>query len=495
MKPDCDLLVLGGGISGAGVALEAARRGLRVTLVEARDYAWGASSRSSKLVHGGLRYLQSGALHLTRESVQEREALLRELPGLVERIGFVMAHRRPFGPGRRTMQIGLRLYDHLAGRRARGWASNADIPWLVPGLATDDGASLYEDATTDDARLTLRVLQEARSLGAELHNHTTLTALQRDAQGQICGATLRDPDGFERHLACRCIVSASGPWLGTVAALAGATPPRLRPLRGSHLLLPLWRLPLARAVAWRHPEDGRPVFAYPWQGRLIVGTTDLDHPDLGTEPRIQPEELRYLLAALAHSFPRAGVTAADVQCTWAGVRPVIASDQPVAPSQESREHLVWAQDGLVALAGGKLTTFRRMAQAALAAARPWLPALPPPVHRDILPAHAPVAGVPLRWQGRWGALAGQAARGALIPGTTTRWGELRHSLLHEQVRHLDDLLLRRSRLGLLMPGFAADLLPALQPLCQETLGWSAEHFRQERDRYLDRMTTTHGVPA
>ncbi|KAB0580700.1 FAD-dependent oxidoreductase, partial [Ideonella dechloratans] len=109
--------------------------------------------------------------------------------------------------------------------------------------------------------------------------------------------------------------------------------------------------------------------------------------------------------------------------------------------------------------------------------------------------HAPVAGVPLRWQGRWGALAGQAARGALIPGTTTRWGELRHSLLHEQVRHLDDLLLRRSRLGLLMPGFAADLLPALQPLCQETLGWSAEHFRQERDRYLALMTTTHGVPA
>ncbi|KAB0576770.1 FAD-dependent oxidoreductase, partial [Ideonella dechloratans] len=227
MKPDCDLLVLGGGISGAGVALEAARRGLRVTLVEARDYAWGASSRSSKLVHGGLRYLQSGALHLTRESVQEREALLRELPGLVERIGFVMAHRRPFGPGRRTMQIGLRLYDHLAGRRARGWASNADIPWLVPGLATDDGASLYEDATTDDARLTLRVLQEARSLGAELHNHTTLTALQRDGRGQIRGATLRGPDGFERSVACRCIVSASGPWLGTVAALAGAAPPRL----------------------------------------------------------------------------------------------------------------------------------------------------------------------------------------------------------------------------------------------------------------------------
>lgn len=505
MSPQrCDLLVLGGGISGAGVALEAARRGLRVVLVEAQDFAAGASSGSSKLVHGGLRYLQSGALHLTRESVQAREQLLRELPGLVQRLGFAMAHRRPHGPGRRTLQLGLWLYDQLAGRRTRGWVAPGDVAWLLPGLATDDGASLYEDATTDDARLTLRVLQEARRLGARLHNRTALTGLQRTPDGQVCGATLRGPDGQPWSVETRCVVAASGAWLGTLAAQhlpPGATPPPLRPLRGSHLLLPLWRLPLARAVAWRHPADGRPVFAYPWMGALIVGTTDLDHPDPDRRPRLSAAERDYLLQGLAHAFPAAGVQARDLQCSWSALRPVLASGRAVDPSRESREHLVWARDGLVALAGGKLTTFARMAGSALEAARPWLPAHParhdgsllppddtPPGDTGAVPADGP-------WRGRWGALASTVCQGGRVPGSDVHWGELRHSLQHEQVHHLDDLLLRRTRLGLLRPGFAADLLPALAPLCQALLGWSASRFAQERERYLCLMHDEHGIPA
>jgi glycerol-3-phosphate dehydrogenase len=489
-----DLLVIGGGISGAGVALEAARRGAKVLLIERQDFAWGASSRSSKLVHGGLRYLKTGALHLTRESVRERERLLRDAPGLVQRLPFVMAHRAGQSPSRGSMQVALRVVDLIAGRRTRGWADAQQAQWLVPGLACDS-ASLYEDATTDDARLTLRVLQEAKAHGAELRNYTELRELLRDDAGQVRGAVLRGPDGREETIDTRCVIAAAGAYLGPLATQTALPAPRMRPLRGSHLLLPLWRLPLARAVAWSHPEDGRPVFAYPWQGTLLVGTTDLDHPDLGVEPRIAPVEQAYLLAALAHAFPRAGVQAQDIQCTWAGIRPVIDSGHNVDPSKESREHLVLADRGLVALSGGKLTTFRPMAQAALAAAAPWLPTLRGvrwDHEQPVFGTPAQVPGVPEALTGRWGPRAAEIDWSEPLAGTTTALGEIRHSLRHEQVRHLDDLLLRRTRLGLLVPGFAARLLPALQPLCQDLLGWSAAQFDAECERYLGLMTLQYG---
>ena len=283
---------------------------------------------------------------------------------------------------------------------------------------------------------------------------------------------------------------------------SGLPAPKLRPLRGSHLLLPLWRLPLARAVAWSHPQDGRPVFAYPWLGALIVGTTDLDHPDLAQEPFITAPEQAYLLQALNHAFPQAAVMARDIRSTWAGVRPVIDSGRGADPSQESREHLVLAQRGLVAIGGGKLTTFRRMARQALKAASPWLPGLQPEHGVQILmpagqgPLPALSAGAARRLRGRFGALAPQvAALGATALAGDTLIGELRHSLQHEQVHHLDDLLLRRSRLGLLQARFGTALLPQVQPLCQDLLGWDAARFAQECQRYLDLMQRQHGVLA
>ncbi len=496
-----DLLILGGGITGAGCALEAARRGLKVLLIEPNDFAWGASSRSSKLVHGGLRYLKQGALHLTKESLQEREQLLKDAPGLVEPLRFLMAHNPGSKPGPRTMQAGLWLYDRLAGRRTRALATPEAVQWLAPGLRAHAGASLYEDATTDDARLTLRVLQEAQAHGAQLRNRTELTELLRDAQGQVRGARLRGANGFEQTLDCQAVIAATGAYLGPLATQLGLPAPQLRPLRGSHLLLPLWRLPLACAVAWSHPDDGRPVFAYPWQGALLVGTTDEDHANLAQEPRLTQSELDYLLRGLNAQFPRAGVQAADVRSSWAGIRPVIASGARLKPSEESREHLVLAHQGLVAVGGGKLTTFRVMARQALQAAQPWLPGLRPETGAQIL---LPAGAAPLpadaaqarRLRGRFGALAAEVlAQGSqTLPGTQTLIGELRHSLQHEQVHHLDDLLLRRTRLGLLQPDFAAGLLPALRPHCQELLGWDAARFAQEAGRYGALLQAQHGVP-
>ncbi len=480
-----DLLVIGGGISGAAVALAGARRGLKVLLVERNDFASGASSRSSKLVHGGLRYLKQGDWRLTRGSLQAREQLLRDAPGLVRPLPFLMPHRPGQSPGRLAMRLGLAVYDGLAGRRTRRFLNATEAQAAVPGLAAERGASGYEDATTDDARLTLRLLQEARAAGAELCNHTELLALQRDAQGRVRGARLRAADGFEREIAMGCAVATAGAQLGLLAAQAGLTLPPLRPLRGSHLLLPLECLPLRCAIAWSHPADGRPVFAYPWLGRLIVGTTDVDQADALAAARISAEEQAYLLAGLAHAFPLAGITAADLQCSWAGLRPVLASGDGRLPSQESREHLVLARDGLVAVAGGKLTTFATMAEAALQAAGPWLPALPPLIGPLLPPA----------LDGVWGRLSAEVRVGELLPGTQTLSGEIRHSLQHEQVMHLDDLLLRRTRLGLLMPGFGAAFLPLLQRPCQEWLGWDGARYAFECERYLAVMRSEHGVVA
>jgi len=477
-KVDTDLLVIGGGISGAGVALAAARRGLRVTLVEREDFASGASSASSKLVHGGLRYLAQGAVHLTAQSLRERERLLRELPGLVQRLPFSLAAGG--AASRAGTALGLRLYDALARRHARGFDDAATLAWTVPGWHAPQGAHRYDDATTDDARLTLRVLQEARTWGAQLHNRTALEALTRDAQGQVNGAQLRGPGGQPWTLRCLAAVAATGAHLATLADQIGLKTPKLRPLRGSHLLLPLWRLPLARAVAWRHARDGRPVFAYPWLGTLIVGTTDEDHPDPERAPRITAAEQAYLLDALAQAFPRAGIQARDLQCTWAGLRPVLDSGQGLAPSQERRDTLVQASQGLVLLSGGKLTTFIPMAEAALRAAAPWLPLLREPAHA----AWFAGGGTPLPLE---------AMTGERLGGTQTRMGEIAWSLQHEQVHHLDDLLLRRTRFGLRQPDFAQALLPALQTPCQSALGWDGTRWRFEVERYLALMHERHGV--
>lgn len=471
-----DLLIVGGGVIGAGLAWEAVQRGLRVILIERDDFASGASSKSSKLVHGGLRYLQQGQLGLVRESLAAREQLLRDAPGLVRPLPFWLLQQGA------PLRLGLWLYDQLAGRRTRRFASAAQARQLgLPGPASG-----YEDATTDDARLTLRLLQEARAGGAQLHNRTRLLRLHRDATGRVRGARLQGPDGFERELGCDAVLLCAGAQLGGLADLAGLSLPRVRPLRGSHLLFPQAALPLNAAIAWRHPVDQRPVFAYPWLGCTLVGTTDVDQPDPERAPRCTAAERDYLLAALRSAFGQQAPGAAQIQCSWAGLRPVLAGAPGTPASQESREHLVLAKDGVVVVAGGKLSTFRPMAQAALRAAAPWLP-----------PHGGPTAGalLPPALDGRWGHLAGAVCQGERLAGTETLIKEIRHSLQHEQVHHLDDLLLRRTRLGLLQPDFGRALLPALQRHCQALLGWSAERFAAECERYLTLMGEQYGVAA
>jgi glycerol-3-phosphate dehydrogenase len=508
-----DVLVIGGGIAGAGLALEAARAGAQVALVEARDFASGTSSKSSKLVHGGLRYIAQGHFGLTRESVRERNALLREADGLVQPMPFLLPVREGDRHGRRSVGIGLALYDFFAGMRTRRWFTPDALLERAPGLSTRalQGGWAYLDAQTDDARLVMRVLAEARALGAAIVNDAKVEGLLR-RDGAVCGAIVHDRVGDAViELRAGCVINATGVWADALRHEVGA-PRKLRPLRGSHLLFPGWRLPLAQAVAFFHPDDGRPVFALPWEGATMVGTTDLDHrEDLAHEPGITRTELRYLLRAVQSQFPSLGLRSADVLSTWSGVRPVVASGEAVDPSKEGREHLVVEEQGLLTVTGGKLTTFRSTAVQALKLAAHRVPALQrvQPHARVLAPAPASVQNalavlppaLQQRWLARYGAQAADVLRAAqagetpTIGATETTWAELRWACRHEAVNQLDDLLLRRTRLGLLLPAGGLGLWPRLQPMLSEELGWDAQRCETERVRYRELIASCYSVPA
>ena len=520
LPAEVDLLVIGGGITGAGVALQAARRGVGVLLVDARDFAGGTSSASSKLVHGGLRYLSHGGLRLARESLRERAALLAAAPGLVEPQAFVLPAYAGRRPSRRVAGLGLALYDLLAGARTRRWLPADELLLHAPHLAREGllGGWRYGEARTDDARLVLRVLDEAQSHGARLRNHCRVEGLIRDAAGQVCGANLHDARSQHEHavrslrlhaVRARCVVSATGAGADTLRAQLGA-PPLLRPLRGSHLMLPLWRLPLAHAVAFMHPADGRPVFAYPWEGAALVGTTDIDHRDGSAPATATAAEIEYLLAALKAQFPSLDLSRGDLVSAWAGLRPVVAGGH-ADPSKEARDMLLRDDHGLLTMSGGKLSTFRPMAVAALKLAAPRLAMLAtrgPARDGPLFAAVAPPQGLSAlgsdaarRLLGRHGrhtaALLAAAQPGELgaVPGTPTLWAELRWAARAEAVCGLDDLLLRRVRIGLVLPNGAAALLPQLRAIVQPELGWDDATWQTQETRYRAGVAQSLAMPA
>ncbi|KAF0866383.1 glycerol-3-phosphate dehydrogenase/oxidase [Pseudomonas sp. LD120] len=506
-----DLIVIGGGISGAGILREAARRGWRCLLLEQQDFAWGTSSRSSKMVHGGLRYIAKGQWRLTRDSVRERQRLLQEAPGLVEPMSFLMPHYRGQFPGPKVFGGLLALYDALAGRRNHCFHDAAQLRYLAPGGKEPDllGGTCFLDALTDDARLVMRVLAEARADGGLAFNGVRVTRLLRE-DGRVCGVEVEDRVGGKlQTLRCRALAVATGAWAERLRPADSGR--QLRPLRGSHLLLAGWRLPVAQAFSFMHAEDRRPVFVFPWEGATVVGTTDLDHrDDLDQGARISQAELDYLLAACAQQFPQARVSAADVLSTWAGVRPVVASagGEPAGkPSNETREHVLWQEPGCVTLAGGKLTTFRPQAIEVLQACAAMLGRSVEDSGEAVFAPLAPLAipglnGTQLRrLAGRHGRDLPRLAQwvaelgGECVGASDTLWAELAFAAEAEMVLHLDDLLLRRTRLGLLLAEGAAEHLPAIRRLCQPLLGWDDARWQAEEQRYRALWQRHHSLPA
>lgn len=485
-----DVIVVGGGITGAGVFRQSVHLGYKTMLVEQRDFAWGTSSRSAKLVHGGLRYLKEGKIGLVRDSVRERQLLMREAPGLVEPLPFLVPDYRRFGPPPWMLRAGLLAYDLLALKYDHRWLDREEFLLAAPHLRREGltGGARFMDAQVDDARLVLRLIFEGQALGGVAKNGVKAMLPYRD--GDETRVTLVE-DGQKTEVAAKVVINASGAWADQFLE---KHPGRLRPLRGSHLVFPSWRVPCPCAISYLHPQDRRPAYLIPWEGITFVGTTDLDHPqELSQEPRMTYEELQYMLEGLAHAFPHLNLSESDVLSTWAGVRPVISGGPGLAPSQETRDHGLFDENGVITMTGGKLTTFRLMAMEAMLAARPYLP--PAGETGSFGFSHPPYG--PRRLVGRYGEKVDQmlaVGEHEEIPGTHSLWGELRWAARSEQVRHLDDLLLRRLRLGLQLPSGGAEHEQRIGKVCRQELGWDEPRWQQEWADYQQLWNRAYSVP-
>jgi glycerol-3-phosphate dehydrogenase len=360
-----DLVILGGGITGAGVALDAALRGLRVALLDKGDFASGTSSVSSKLVHGGLRYLEHGDLALVYEALHERRLLLENAPHLVHPLRFVIPYREGMRVPPWKWRTGLTFYDLLAGggnlRRSRP-RRLADLLREFPGLRTDGlrGGAEYFDAQMDDARLCLEVLATAARQGARVVNYVEAVGFER-SDGRISAVRARDRlGGGELRVAARCVLNATGPWVDAVCRLAGDPGgPHLRPTKGVHVVTPDRGLPAAFLLL--HPRDGRVFFVIPWLGKTLIGTTDTACDEPPEQLTVTPEEIAYLLEGHNHYLTPA-LEPRDVLGHFVGLRPLIRA-RPGEPSSLSREYrLFGSPSGLLSVAGGKYTTYRHMAE-------------------------------------------------------------------------------------------------------------------------------------
>jgi glycerol-3-phosphate dehydrogenase len=535
-----DLLVIGGGITGAAAARDAAARGLSVALLEAGDFARGTSSRSSRLVHGGLRYLESGHFSLVFEASAERRRLLELAPHLVRPQPFLFPVFKGGPTSLFMLQAGMWLYDALAlfrNIRRHRVLTPAQVRQEEPGLRQVglEGAALYYDASVDDARLTLANARGAQQAGAVVLSHAEVSAfLPANGEGGA-GVRVRDRlSGAECEVRARVLVNATGPWSDAVRRLADpAAQPRLRPTRGVHLMVPRERLGSRHAITFQSPVDGRVMFVLPWGRHCYVGTTDTDYAGPPGEVRADAADVAYLLRSANAVFPAAGLVAGDVVSTWAGVRPLLAPRKGAgSESATSREHEIWWDaSGLLNIAGGKLTTYRVMAEQVVdraarrlreqhgvesgspATAHLPLPGTPPgpwAAFRAGVEAEARALGLPegggLRLADGYGedALALLAAIRAdpalsqpLLPGFGYLWAEVSHAVREEMALALDDVLVRRLHLfyqardgGLSVARAVAEHMAPLPGL-----GWDAAEVERQLEAYRAAVEATRGFPA
>lgn len=509
LKQRYDLVVVGGGVTGAGVFQLASAMGLSVLLVEAGDFAWGTSSRSSKMVHGGLRYLKQGKFLLTRSAVRERERLLKVYPGLVTPLEFIMPVYDHYGPSKNAMRLGLSIYSLMAGKRQHCRLSREETLTAEAGIRSENlvSAVTFSDAQVDDARLVLRLIRDGCDQGGTALNYTRAVRVARDARGRVAAVGLEDTEtGQSAEVKTPVVVNATGPF----AEALHPSPMRnhaIRPLRGSHLLFPGRLMPLDRVISFIHPRDHRPVFVFPWEGCTVLGTTDVDHDaDLAVEPRVSRGEAAYLMEGLDYILPRNRLDLSDAVSSIAGVRAVLSRKKAnsTAASKESREHVVWADKGLVTATGGKLTTFRLLAKDALKAARDCLPEAGGlrPEKPPALPAARPdlPPDIVQRIAGRYGSQAAsllashEADLFDSIAGTSTLWAEICHGAANEQVRHLSDLLLRRVRIGLFLPKGGQGCMDRIRSLAAPYLAWDEQRWDVEIADYCRLWQQSYAPP-
>ena len=472
-----DLLVVGGGIQGAAVARDAALRGLRVVLLDRGDLASGTSSRSSKLIHGGIRYLETGQFRLVREALHERALLLELAPEYVRPLPFLIPHYRGEGRSRLAVRAGLALYAALAGKQRLAdhrTVGSTEALALEPALRPDGllGASLYWDAQMDDAQLCVAVAIDAERAGAALHTYTELVRLVPEGSGWR--GSFRDVDtGREGEAEARSVVNAAGPWAEDVRGLARPSARAgIRRTRGTHVVLPGFTRERALLLSAR--RDGRVFFVLPWGDFSLVGTTDVDDGTAPERVKAHPEDIRYLLEETARVLPRHNPGQPPLRA-FAGVRS-LAHGSAIRPWANSREHRIVEDGSMLTLIGGKYTTHRSLAERVV----------------DRVVRYAGIrAGVcrtrttPLPG-GRAKSIAGLEARhpGRLIAAGSLEITEAEavYAVQAERARHLEDVLERRTRLWL-----RAD---AMRRASERVAAWMAPHLGWDhaaRDREVRRV--------
>ncbi|WP_394065131.1 FAD-dependent oxidoreductase [Alcaligenes sp. WGS1538] len=506
-----DLVVVGGGATGLGIALDATLRGLKVVVLEAWDFAKGTSSRATKLVHGGVRYLAQGNVSLVREALHERTHLLHNAPHLAQPLPFVMPSYKcwetPF------YGLGLMAYDALAGREGLGstqFLGAARVRQLLPGARRSGlkGGVKYWDGQFDDARLALALARTAALHGALLVNYCPVTEIQHH-EGRIAGVRCQDREsGQTYHVQTSCVVNATGVWVDRLRELDGQeggrqARPMVAPSQGVHLVVDQDFLPGDHALLVPRTRDGRVLFAVPWLGKLILGTTDTPREDVPLEPRPLRQEIDFILSESAHYLQKAP-REQDVRSVWVGLRPLV---RPVDESGDgktqsiSREHTVLVSpSGLVTVTGGKWTTYRAMAQDVLercerAGLVGKLPACSTQDQRLVGASHAAT-------RRSLGSAPGLDAYGSesdwvkslpgadmeLAPGLNEAM--VRFACRYEYARTVEDMLARRSRLLFLDARLAQRTAPAVARLMQEETGRDPE-----LDAFLKLAQTYATLPA
>ncbi|HEY59933.1 MAG TPA: glycerol-3-phosphate dehydrogenase/oxidase [Anaerolineae bacterium] len=512
-----DMIIIGGGITGAGIFRLASQLGLKVLLIEKHDFAYGTSSKSSKLVHGGLRYLKNYQFKVTYESVQERQRLLKIDPNLVLPLVFVLPVYKYYDIPTWKFELALAIYDFFGRKRAHGKFANQDIEKCCPQLNKTDLTDVlfYHDAVVDDARLVLCTLRKGVENGGLVINYAYVQKLISNRKGKVIGVLINDQESLGKNrykeIFGSVIINATGPWSDDLRKHF-TNQKIIRKLRGSHLIFPKNKLPIEQAYLLNHPSDGRSIFAIPWENTTIIGTTDLDHPEeyerLKPEPFITIEEVDYLLTGINTVFPQIKLSEKDILSTFSGLRPIVNSGS-VDPSKASRAHKIIAEHGFYTIAGGKLTTYLRMAEDLVKRVSHEV-SLPHKAKKQIC-TEKPTYQLPsklniskdeiMRLSGRLGndlqafLSHSKPEEFSKIDNTNTTWAELRWSALEEGILHLDDLLLRRTHIGLLCENGAKKYQKRIQTIIQAELGWDNFKWKEEWKKYIMLWNQCYYLPS
>ena len=480
-----DMVIVGGGATGVGVAVDAAARGYDVLLLEQHDFGKGTSSRSTKLVHGGVRYLEQGNISLVMEALKERGLLRQNAPHLVSDLGFVVPNyewwEAPF------YGVGLKVYNLLAGRYGFGASeilSREETLERLPTIKTEGlrGGVVYYDGQFDDARLLVNLVVTAAEQGAALLNYSPVTAFTRDAEGFVDGVVARDLEsGGEIRAQAKVVINAAGPFSDAVRRLAqpGAAP-LIAPSQGIHLVFDGSFLPASHAIMVPHTSDGRVMFAIPWHGHTLVGTTDTPIEDATLEPRPLEEEIEFVLET-ASRYLRKPMGRADVLSVFVGIRPLVRSGGPSNTSALSRDHTIHIDaSGLLTITGGKWTTYRNMAEDCVnqASTLARLPEKPCPTrHLNIHGFHREAGKFgPLSVYGSDALLIQDLVRAepslgeALHPALPNCGAEVVWAARFEMARTVEDVLARRTRALFLNARAAIAMAPRVADLLARELG-------------------------